>query len=234
MQKFFTILGGMGTLATEAYIHLINQYTKASCDQDYLNYILVNHATIPDRTNYILYPKDYPNPLPALINDIKQQNQLHPMFYTLPCNTAHYFYKQLQKVANAPILNMPYETVKNIKDNHQGVKRVGLIATRGTLADKIYNNLVKKAGYQLVLPTHEIENGVMNLIYRHVKNYGDPDKPLYSKIIKQMTQNLNCDVVILGCTELSYVQEKLLTNYPVIDAQSVLARQTVKLARKLA
>lgn len=53
MENFFTILGGMGTLATESFIHTLNKRTEAHRDQDYLNYIVVNHATIPDRTEYI-------------------------------------------------------------------------------------------------------------------------------------------------------------------------------------
>ena len=56
MENFFTILGGMGTLATESFIHTLNERTEAYRDQDYLNYIVVNHATIPDRTDYIKNP----------------------------------------------------------------------------------------------------------------------------------------------------------------------------------
>lgn len=71
MQHFFTIIGGMGTEATETYLHQLNERTPAQRDQDYLDYILVNHATVPDRTAYI---KDHsqPNPLPTLLDDIKK------------------------------------------------------------------------------------------------------------------------------------------------------------------
>ena len=75
MQKFFTIIGGMGTMATESYVHQLNLRTPAHADQEYLNYILVNHATVPDRTDYIL-DHSQPSPLPSLLEDIKQQSQL--------------------------------------------------------------------------------------------------------------------------------------------------------------
>ncbi|MBE6171902.1 MAG: aspartate racemase, partial [Enterococcus faecium] len=54
MENFFSILGGMGTMATESFVRLINHRVKAAKDQDYLNYVLFNHATVPDRTAYIL------------------------------------------------------------------------------------------------------------------------------------------------------------------------------------
>lgn len=50
MENFFSILGGMGTMATESFVRLINHRTKATKDQEYLNYVLFNHATVPDRT----------------------------------------------------------------------------------------------------------------------------------------------------------------------------------------
>ena len=54
MRDFFTILGGMGTMATESFVRQLNKRTQTHADQDYLNYILYNHATIPDRTAFIL------------------------------------------------------------------------------------------------------------------------------------------------------------------------------------
>lgn len=43
MKKFFTILGGMGTLAIESYVRLLNKKTETHKDQDYLDYIVGNH-----------------------------------------------------------------------------------------------------------------------------------------------------------------------------------------------
>lgn len=69
----------MGTMATESYIHQLNLRTKAHKDQDYYNYTLVNHATVPDRTAYIL-DNTKQNPLPDLIEDFKQYATLGPDF----------------------------------------------------------------------------------------------------------------------------------------------------------
>ncbi len=64
MKQFFTVLGGMGTAATESYIRLLNQRTPTTHDQDFLNYIVVNHATIPDRSTYLM---DHSNQVRNLI-----------------------------------------------------------------------------------------------------------------------------------------------------------------------
>lgn len=57
-RPFFAVLGGMGTLATESYIRLVNRATHAHCDQDYLDYIVFNDSSVPDRTAYILGESD--------------------------------------------------------------------------------------------------------------------------------------------------------------------------------
>ena len=53
-RPFFAVLGGMGTLATESYIRLLNKETHAHNDQEFLDYVVFNDASVPDRTAYIV------------------------------------------------------------------------------------------------------------------------------------------------------------------------------------
>ncbi|CAI2588452.1 Aspartate racemase [Apilactobacillus kunkeei] len=232
MRHFFSIIGGMGTEATESYIHLLNQRTPASNDQEYLNYILVNHATVPDRTNYIL-DNTKPNPLIPLKEDIKQQSQLKPDFFVIPCNTAHFFFDELQSATNVPILHMPKEAVAEISNLYPNAKRIGLIATKGTIFDGIYDTEVQNAGYEIVKPTEHIQEETMDLIYKYVKEQNKVNKELYHHILDEMKNEMDCDVIILGCTELSVAEERASDHdYPVIDAQSVLVDRSIELALK--
>ena len=96
MENFFSILGGMGTMATESFVRLINHRTKATKDQEYLNYVLFNHATVPDRTAYIL-DRSEENPMPFLLDDIEKQNLLQPNFIVLTCNTHTTFLKNYKR-----------------------------------------------------------------------------------------------------------------------------------------
>ena len=43
--------------------------------------------------------------------------------------------------------------VKEIGNRYPKAKRVGLLATHGTIADHVYENEIKKAGYEFVGPT---------------------------------------------------------------------------------
>lgn len=233
MKNFFTIIGGMGTMATESFVHQLNLRTPAKCDQDYLNYILVNHATIPDRTDYVL-DNSKPNPFPDLADDIKQQSALNPDFFVIPCNTAHYFYDDLQQLTDIPILHMPREAIKEIKVKYPKAQTVGLLATHGTIADHVYENEIKKAGYDYVGPTDVIQAKTDELIYTDIKERNYVDRQLFHGLVTTMINERHCDVVILGCTELSLAQEREpVEGLPIIDGQIVLVERSLEKAIKL-
>ncbi|MCJ0576933.1 amino acid racemase, partial [Enterococcus cecorum] len=155
MRDFFTILGGMGTMATESFVRQLNKRTPTHADQDYLNYILYNHATIPDRTAYIL-DRSKPNPIPLLQEDIRQQNILQPSFIVLTCNTAHYFFDDLQKETKIPILHMPKEAIKQIR-REQITGKVAFLGTEGSVKAGVYENELKEQGINYLIPSQELQ-----------------------------------------------------------------------------
>lgn len=233
MDNFFTILGGMGSLATESFVRLLNARTPSNRDQDYLDYLVINHATIPDRSSYIM-DHSQTNPLPELLADIKQQSQLNPSFFVLTCNSAHYFYSQLQAATSIPILHMPQLAVEQIKIIAPAAHRVGILGTPGSINNGIYDALLTSHGYDPVKPTTAILAETEKLIFTDIKQNGQVNTDRFHNLLAQMKNKLACDVIILGCTELSLAQEKAPDHpYPVIDAQSILVDKTVALGLEL-
>lgn len=231
MRRFFTVIGGMGTAATESYVRLLNARSHAKKDQDYLDYILVNHASVPDRTSYIL-DHTQENFYPYLKEDIEQQSLLHPEFMVMVCNTAHYFYDDLKKLTSIPLIHMPHTAIQTMAKQYPHEQRIGLIATKGTLADGIYASEIEATGRQVVLGDQQIQDMVMTLIYDNIKEQNRVDPVLYHEILKQMHDRFDVNVIVLGCTELSLAQEKAPDHpYQVIDAQSIIVDKTLALGR---
>jgi len=233
MKHFFSIIGGMGTIATESYVRLINHRVKIARDQDYLNYILVNDAQVPDRTAYI---KDHskPNFFYDLKDDVEGQDKLGTDFMVMPCNTAHYFYDDLAALTDKPFLHMMRIAVHNFTDNYPDEKKIGLIATEGSIYDHLYADEIKRVGRKVELGGPEIQPMVNELIYSDIKEKGTVDHDLYHKILKTMHDKYGCNVILLGCTELSLAQEKAPDHpYHVIDPQSILADVSIELALKI-
>lgn len=232
MRDFFTILGGMGTMATESFVRQLNKRTPTHADQDYLNYILYNHATVPDRTAYIL-DRTKPNPVPVLQEDIRQQNILQPSFIVLTCNTAHYFFEELQKETKIPLLHMPKEAVEQIKAD-QVTGKVAFLGTEGSVKAGVYERELINQGIDYLIPDKNLQAKINHLIYHDIKENDYINMDLFFEILDD-TKSIGCEAVILGCTELSLVAEYIIQehDYIIYDAQSILVDRTIERALAL-
>ena len=137
----------------------------------------------------------------------------------------------MQAVTSIPILHMPKLTVAEIHHITPTAKRVGILATPGTLNAKIYDSFLEAAGYEVVKPTPTIIQETEALIFTDIKGSGQVNATRFHHLLAKMQSELHCDITILGCTELSLAQEQAGNHpYPVADAQSILADHTLALA----
>ena len=77
-------------------------------------------------------------------------------FLVIPCNTAHYWYEDLKKKINLPIINMPKEVYNHTKKTCKKNSSIGLLATEGTLKTGIYNKFFDQK-YNLIYPSQQIQ-----------------------------------------------------------------------------
>lgn len=231
MGECFGIVGGLGPKATVHFLNHIVARTAAKRDQDHPQFILLQHPQIPDRTDYILDPSK-PNPLPYLLKDVQSLSEAGVSFIVIPCNTAHYFFDQLQDSCSVPIINMIRETVRYITTHFSADKKIGLLGTPGTLRSNLYQKELLEAGLTPVLPTEAIQNKVNALIFRQVKQGHCVDYRTYLDVLKNMYA-LGCHQLILGCTELSTIEDEAdAHDFPLVDAQAVLAERSIQRAGK--
>lgn len=224
MKKTLGIIGGVGPLATMFLGEMIVRLTKAKKDQEHVHTIIDNDTTIPDRTAFILDHSNE-NPVPYLVKDIEKLIQAGAEVICIPCNTAHTFYDEMQKASSVPVLHMIRLTAN--KALKLGAKKVGVLATDGTLTAKVYQNALKEVGIEPVLPDATIQKKVMSIIYDYVKAGKEVTITDWLDIEEAM-KSLQCDKVILGCTELSVVNKELKLSDFYIDSLIVLAESAIQ------
>lgn len=239
-RPFFAVLGGMGSLATESFVRLVNERTHAHNDQEFLDYVVFNDAAVPDRTAYII-GNSQDNPAEVIADDIAKANAIGASFIVLTCNTAHYFYDEFQAGSAVPILHMPRLAVEAVARQFAGQQdakpvRIGLFATDGSLKAGVYQREIERAGFTCVTPDEQLQHEVMSLIYDDVKS-GVINREHYETVVRQAFDaqgSMHCDALILGCTELSVLNEAFaLPQYALIDAQERLVAATVERAQQL-
>ena len=220
------VLGGLGPLATVYFADMVVKLTDAKCDQEHISMVILNHPSIPDRTDYIL-DNSKPDPLPVMIADAKRLEGAGADFIVIPCNTAHYFYDRIQDNINIPMLNIIDETVSYAKNTVDNLKTLGILATKGTLSALSYQRVCQKYGIGCLTPDEEDSRLLMHIIYDGVKAGGEVDFDAFESLIDRMKNN-GCEAVILGCTELSVIHwDHKMERADVIDSMQTLARASI-------
>jgi len=175
--------------------------------------------------------------LKSLLNGCNVLKKSRCKFIVIPCNTAHYWYEDLQQKIKLPIINMPKEVFNHTKNKCKKNSSIGLLATEGTLKTGVYNQFFDK-NYNLIFPNISLQKKSVNKAIKLVKM---GKVKAASKIIKPAIDYLvrkNCKKIILGCTELPIAIfafksfKKIKTSKIFLDPNLILAYAAMKKYRK--
>jgi len=192
------ILGGMGTQAGLDFCNKLAKLNKGKTDQKYPLFVLYNKSNIPGRPENL---HRYNKVLKSLLNGCKFLEKNKCKFIVIPCNTAHYWYDDLQKKTRIPIISMPREVYLNAIKKCKKNSKIGLLATEGTIKTGVYSKFFDKK-FKLIHPIKSIQSKNVNKAIKlvkmgKIKNAAKAIKPAVNFLIK-----MKCKKIILGCTEL--------------------------------
>ena len=224
------ILGGMGTQAGLDFCSKLAKLNRGKADQKYPLFVLYNKSNIPDRKQNL---KKYNKVLKSLIDGCKFLQKSKCKFISIPCNTAHYWYKDLRKKIKIPILNMPEIVYSNAKKNLKRNSKIGLLATEATIKTGVYSHFFNKK-FLLISPNTTLQQRSVNKSIKLVKMGKTKEaeraiKPAVNYLIKK-----KCKKIILGCTELpiaifaykSFKKAKLSKTF--LDPNLILAEASMR------
>lgn len=94
----------MGIDVTAELLTRIIDLTGVQKERDNIPVVINHNPKIPDRAQAIAYAGE--NPLLALKTSLDLLVKAGVDFVAMPCNTAHYYYDEIQKHTPVPIINM--------------------------------------------------------------------------------------------------------------------------------
>ncbi len=230
-MKRVGIIGGMGPEATVDLFVKIIKNTDAKKDQEHIPIVIDNYPQIPDRTAYIFGRGE--SPLPYLLESVRRLERASVDCLCMACNTAHYFIDKLRREAKVPFISMIETVLEKILDEGD-CKKIGLMATDGTVKARIYHNAFEKAGLKIHDFEGSIQSLIMESIYKLKAGEHEQAKETFQNAIETIKAESH-DCLIAGCTEvpvlLSLIDRKLLEGIKIFDATELLAKKIVSMCK---
>jgi len=223
------VLGGMGPAATADFYQKLIQATPAKSDQEHFKVLIFSNPHIPDRTAAIC--GEGPDPTPALIEGAELLVRAGVAFIAIPCVTAHFFYEGLQAATSVPILHIVGEAAAAVRRDHPALRRLGLLATTGTVQTRLFERYFEPHGLTILTPDPAVQAANVTEAIYAVK-HGEPlDRP--RRLIREAATHLEArgaEAVIAGCTEVPLILLDGDLPIPVIDPTQLLAQAAVRKA----
>jgi aspartate racemase len=219
------IIGGMGPEATVDFYREIIRATPARKDQDHIPVVIYSNPQIPERTKAILEGGE--SPLPRMIDTARLLEKAGAGLLAMPCNTAHYYYAQLQASVKIPILHMVEETLSAFGRHFADGRAAGLLATTGTVRSGIYQNTFARRKIEVLVPGEADQSLIMSGIERVKAGTHDRDTALRFESIGSSLIKCGAQAVILGCTEIPLAFDEGRVDYLAINATRLLAQAAV-------
>ena len=220
------VLGGMGPAATADFYSKLVALTAAKRDQDHPTVVIWSDPTVPDRTLALL--GEGPDPTDWLTRGARTLAEAGATVLAVPCNTAHAFLPGIADEVGLPLIHMIDEVARHLEGVPQ-VRRVGLLATTGTVRAGLYQDWLGRAGVDVLVPDAELQDRAVMAAIRAVKagQVGPATTDLLAATAHALVDE-GAEALVAGCTEVPLGLAAHRSPAPLIDPGVVLARAVLR------
>lgn len=233
------VMGGMGPAAANDFAKKLIDLKHATSDQANARVLLDQATDIPDRTSAIL--RGTASPVSNMEASLRRLDRGGADLVAVTCNTAHHFFGDMQNAIDKfglklELLHIVDATMAELERQAPGAKKIGLLATSGTLQAEIYETRAREQGHdkEWLYPTQATQqNAVMPGIYDGVKagnvEFG---REMLLRAAHEL-QAQGADAILLACTEIPLVlkrgdvKDASGHDLPLIDTLGALAQEAL-------
>lgn len=224
------VIGGLGPEATLDFFAKVLAHSQARTDQDHIHLIIENNPKTPNRNEAIAGRG--PSPVPSLVAMARALERAGADFVVMACNTAHAFEGDIRAAISRPFVSLIDEVVAEVLRLHPGARRVGVLATQGSRDANIFGPAFARKGIEVLQLDAPRQAEFMALLYRIKSGERGPELRAAMRDLGEHLAAMGAEVLVAGCTEVPLVLAPGENTKPLIDSTDVLARQTVRYARR--
>jgi aspartate racemase len=230
-DKIVGVIGGMGPEATVDLMRRVIRVTPAQDDIDHIRMIVDNNPKVPSRINAVIEGTGE-SPSPILVEMGRKLQAYGADFLVIPCNTAHYYFKDIRSAVSIPVIDMIELTVDAVLREDPALKTTGLLASQAVLQTGLYMKRFGERGVDLVYPQDELQDELMTAI-RTIKTgrYGIREESILRSAADDVIKR-KAEALIIACTELSLIADALDPEVKLYDSVQILAEAVVRIAKE--
>jgi len=226
-EKTVGVLGGMGPEATVDLMQRVIDATPAKDDVDHIRMLVDNNPKVPSRIKALIDGTGE-SPVPCMIDMARGLENQGADFLVIPCNTAHHYYSDVADAVDIPVINLIELTSRHCKREQPDLRRVGLLASTALQQIHLYEPWFKQHGVQVLYPRPQNQLAVMDLIRAVKAKQQNSEQILAYNSAAEDLQEQGAECLVIACTELSIIGDRLRVSLPVYDASELLAKTIVR------
>ncbi|MER9883812.1 amino acid racemase [Mesorhizobium sp. M0118] len=227
-EKTLGIIGGLGPLATVAFMNSVLEHTPTERERDHLHMIVDCNPKVPDINAAILGTG--PCAAAALVESAQRLETAGANLIAMVCNAAHIYERELKQSISVPFISMIEGAIMAIQADFPQCKQVGLLASNGCLHAELYQDALVRRGMSPLLQTADEQRQLMRALAQ-IKS-GDLGNEVRSEMLSMINAlaTRGAETIVLGCSEIALIGPIAEIDVPLIDPSIALAQATVRAA----
>ena len=228
-MKTIGLIGGLSWESSIEYYRIINETVKDKLGGLHSAKIMMYSFDF-EEIKEMQHQGKWDEAAQAMIPAAKRLEKAEADCVVICSNTMHKMAAAVQDAIGIPLLHIADATAEKIKS--QGLKTVGLLATKFTMEEEFYQGrLIEKHGLEVIIPKREERLIVHKIIYEELclGRILHSSKEQYKKIIDNLVER-GAGGIILGCTEITLLIKEEDCQFPVFDTTLIHAQSAVEYA----
>ena len=223
------LLGGMSWESTVPYYRKINQYVAERLGGFHSARIAMWSVDFHD-LEALASAGDWEEIGRILADRARRLEQAGAAFIVLCTNTMHKVAPEIESALDVPLLHIADAIGEAVCES--GIRTVGLLGTRFTMAEPFYRErLALRHGLEVLVPTDEQREIVDRVIFEELVKGEllEASREAYVEIIDELVAR-GAEGVILGSTEIGLLVAPEDASVPLFDSATIHARRAAELA----
>lgn len=213
-MKTIGLLGGTGWSSTINYYTLLNELVHQKLGGFHSARVLLKSIDYHDIMSN--YGTDNDKVAQTLQHELEGLMALKPDCILICCNSLHKYYDLIKHNLDSSIPVFHAAELVGQQLKQEGRNNVLLLATKTTMEDGFFANILQTYGINVTIPTQQQRDEMQKILANELLQniITEKSKAYFADLIKEHS---NLDAVVLGCTEFPLLVNQENSVLPVVD-----------------